>query len=126
MGKEISGRRLYFWAKSLFKDESALTFFSRCFVINYCTLCFMDNSRNLIPEKLSAENKVKLYKVCDGMLMKTIDLMKPKWIVGIGIFAEQRAAKIKKILSNKKLHCDFKIIRILHPSPANPSARNFD
>merc|ERR1712032_1264915 len=82
--KEISGRRLYSWAQSLFKKDDAQslkTFFSRCFVINYCPLCFMKDARNLIPEKLNKENRNELFAVCDDVLIETIELLKPKWIV---------------------------------------------
>jgi single-strand selective monofunctional uracil DNA glycosylase len=53
--------------------------------------------------------------VCDKALRKTIEWIKPRYVVGIGKFAEERA---RTALSG----LDVTIGRISHPSPANPQA----
>ena len=53
--------------------------------------------------------------VCDHALRRTVDLLQPKLVVGVGTFAEARArAALAGI--------DVAVGRILHPSPASPAA----
>ena len=83
---------------------------------NYCPLCFLEDSgRNRIPEKLPAAEREPLFEHCDEALRRSIELLKPKYVVGIGAFAEKRA---KIALSG----IDVQIGRVLHPSPASPKA----
>ena len=48
-----------------------------------------------------------------------MDILKPKFCVGIGNFAETRVKKVLKNVENLELG------KIMHPSPANPRARNW-
>ena len=49
--REGSGSRLWEWAANIYPD--AKDFFERFFVVNYCPLCFMEDSgRNRTPDKL--------------------------------------------------------------------------
>lgn len=111
---EVSGRRLWGWAQNAFGTPER--FFSRFFVANYCPLVFMEaGGRNRTPSTLPATEKKPLFKACDRALRQTVELLAPQHIIGIGVFAEQRA---KAAL----IGFDVRIGRITHPSPANPRA----
>jgi single-strand selective monofunctional uracil DNA glycosylase len=113
---EVSGRRLW----SLFRKrfDTPEEFFREHFVANYCPLVFMDLSgANVTPDKLSAEESVPLFEICDRALVKTIELLKPEWVIGIGGFAEKRIRIVKRQIKH-----EFSVARIFHPSPANPRA----
>ena len=112
--KEVSGRRLWGWVKSTFKTPD--NFFSRFFVANYCPLMFIDaDGRNRTPDKIPMAQKTPLLKACDRSLRHLVRWMGPRYVVGVGRFAEMRAHHALK---------DFDVIigGITHPSPANPKA----
>ncbi len=111
---EVSGTRLWGWARARFGSPDS--FFSRFFVWNYCPLCFLEESgRNRTPDKLPAVERAPLFEACDRALQGLVDELGPRWVVGVGKFAEDRA---KSALSEY----DVEIGRILHPSPASPAA----
>ena len=111
---EVSGRRLWGWAKEVFQTPEA--FFQRFFVVNYCPLVFMEESgRNRTPDKLPVHEREGLFRLCDAALRESITALSPQWVIGIGAFAEGRA---RAALSG----LDLQIGRILHPSPASPAA----
>jgi len=111
---EVSGRRLWGWAKSRFKTPGR--FFFRFLVINYCPLVFMEKSgKNRTPDKLPKAEKSDLFEICDHALIQTVIHYQPRMVVGVGRFAEKRA-----LTALEKL--DVKVGRITHPSPANPNA----
>lgn len=111
---EVSGRRLWGWAADRYKTPDR--FFATLFVGNYCPLQFLEQSgRNLTPEKLSATERRSLYTICDEALRETIDVLRPKLVVGVGAFAEARA---RLVLGDD----GPRVGRILHPSPASPAA----
>jgi single-strand selective monofunctional uracil DNA glycosylase len=111
---EVSGARLWGWARDVF--GRADRFFDRFFVANYCPLLFLEESgRNRTPNKLQAEERRALFEICDRALLRTVEALSPRWVVGIGAFAEKRA---KKALGDT----DLRIGRMLHPSPASPKA----
>jgi single-strand selective monofunctional uracil DNA glycosylase len=111
---EVSGARLWGWAKQRF--ETPERFFDRFFVINYCPLCFMEESgRNFTPDKLPAAQKSALFDVCDRALAAMVDVLSPSWVIGVGAFAEKSA---KRALAGREMQ----IASILHPSPASPRA----
>lgn len=111
---EISGARLWGWARDKFKTPKR--FFSRFFVVNYCPLAFLEQSgRNLTPDRLATPQKHAVINACDLALRRTVEHIKPRWVIGVGVFAEARAlAALCGI--------DVTIGRILHPSPASPAA----
>ena len=112
--EEVSGTRFWGWARQRF--GTAENFFERFFVANYCPLVFMEASgRNRTPDKLPAAERTGLFRLCDSALLAVIDILQPKWVIGIGKFAEDRA---KVTLAEG----DIRIGRILHPSPASPIA----
>jgi single-strand selective monofunctional uracil DNA glycosylase len=111
---EVSGTRLWGWAKGEF--GSAERFFARFFVANYCPLVFMEASaRNLTPDKLPQREQGALFAACDEALREVVAILRPRFVVGVGVFAAERArlalAGTRVVVGN-----------ILHPSPASPMA----
>jgi len=94
---------------------TANDFFAEHFVANYCPLAFFDNGRNLTPDKLPVAESAPLYAACDEHLRQLVAALEPQWVIGIGAFAEARAAAA---LAGMGVH----IGKVLHPSPASPAA----
>lgn len=110
---EVSGRRLWGLFRARFGRPEA--FFAGHFVANYCPLAFFDGGRNLTPDKLPAPEAAPLLAACDAHLRQLIQALEPEWVVGVGAWAEQRAAAALAGLP-------VKLGRVLHPSPASPAA----
>jgi single-strand selective monofunctional uracil DNA glycosylase len=110
---EVSGRRL----GGLFAQRfgTAEAFFAEHFVANYCPLAFFDHGRNLTPDKLPASETAPLEAACDAHLRALVEALEPEWLIGVGGFAEARAAEALAGM-------EVKIGRVLHPSPASPAA----
>ena len=112
---EVSGRRLWGWARDRFSTPE--DFFTRFFVANYCPLAFFaEEGTNVTPDKLRSADRAQLFTACDRALAATIEYLRPRFVVGVGAFAE------KRILATD--HGDVSTGRITHPSPANPRARH--
>ncbi len=112
--REVSGRRLWGWARQRFGSPER--FFARFFVANYCPLMFLEASgRNLTPDRLPAALRRPLLDACDEALWGTVELMRPRLVIGVGGFAARRAAAALEGLA-------VEVGRILHPSPASPAA----
>jgi single-strand selective monofunctional uracil DNA glycosylase len=110
---EVSGRRL--WGLFAERFDSAPAFFEEHFVLNYCPLVFMEESgRNRTPDKLPAKEREALYAACDEHLSRSIAIMKPEWLVGVGGFARKCLERVAQ--------GHPKIGTVLHPSPASPAA----
>ena len=110
---EVSGRRLWGLFQQRFGTPEA--FFADHFVANYCPLAFFDNARNLTPDKLPAAEAAPLYAACDRHLRALVAALDAQWVIGVGAFAEQRAAQALNGTA-------VRIGRVLHPSPASPAA----
>ena len=111
---EVSGTRLWGWAKERFGTADA--FFKRFFVLNYCPLCFMEPSgKNCTPDGLARAEREPLFEACDEALRESIEILKPRFVVGVGQFAMKRAQIALAGL-------DVKVGCILHPSPQSPKA----
>ena len=111
---EVSGRRLWGWARKTFGTPEA--FFERFFVANYCPLVFMEaGGRNRVPEKLPRAEREPVFAACDRALRRTIAYFEPTTVVGIGKFAEKKALQITAGLG-------VTVGSIPHPSPASPLA----
>lgn len=111
---EISGQRLW----KLFADRfgPAENFFEHHFVVNYCPLAFLEESGcNRTPDKLTPVEKLRLARVCDAHLRAVFEILRPKWVIGIGAYAAARAGVIAE---GSKID----VGQILHPSPASPTA----
>lgn len=111
---EVSGARLWGWARDTFKTPEA--FFARFFVVNYCPLVFMEESgKNFTPDKLPKREADRLFAACDAALVATVKQLKSPMVIGVGAFAEARAAEVLDGMG-------VRTGRILHPSPASPLA----
>ncbi len=111
---EVSGQRLWGWARERFGTPER--FFSRFFVANYCPLFFLEESgRNRTPDRLPAGERAPLLDHCDRALRRTVQILRPRVVVGVGRFAERRALQSLEDL-------DLEVGGILHPSPASPAA----
>jgi single-strand selective monofunctional uracil DNA glycosylase len=115
---EISGRRLW----GLFQESfnSAEKFARDFFVSNYCPLMFLDPAgKNVTPDRISRRDQAALFPLCDRFLSVVIEVLRPEWIVGVGVFAERRARAVLNICPSAQT----KITSITHPSPANPRSQ---
>lgn len=117
---EVSGKRLWGLFRQRYGESDK--FFSENFVLNYCPLLFLSGrpggrARNLTPDKLDMTERRKLFAPCDNCLRQVIELIKPEYLIGVGVFA---ASKAQDVLTGM----DIKIVKILHPSPASPQSNN--
>lgn len=111
---EVSGARLWGWAQTRFGTPNR--FFKQAFVLNYCPLAFLEASgKNRTPDALPRRERAPLEALCDEALARSIELLAPKTVLGVGTFAE---ARIKNVVSDPKIV----VGRISHPSPASPAA----
>lgn len=115
---EVSGRRLWGLFAERFPDAN--DFFADHFVANFCPLVWMgETGRNITPDKLPQSESAPVEIACRKHLAKQIELLDPEFLIGVGAFAEkQLKATVKKYFPDS----DFKIGKILHPSPASPAA----
>jgi single-strand selective monofunctional uracil DNA glycosylase len=111
---EVSGRRL--WGLFRARFGTAEAFFADHFVANYCPLAFFVEGRNLTPDKLPGAEQAALLAACDAHLRALVAALAPEWVIGIGAWAEARAAAALGTSGG------WRIGRILHPSPASPAA----
>ncbi len=115
---EVSGKRLWGLMRERFGDPER--FFAEHFVGNYCPLVFMaESGRNITPDKLPNEEQRELFAACDQHVVRMVEILSPRFVVGVGRFAEKRAIAALERLP--------KAIRptvgtMLHPSPASPAA----
>ena len=111
---ETSGRRLWGWARERFGAPQR--FFARFFVLNYCPLCFLEESgRNRTPDKLPIAERRVLFDPCDEALQASIQRLRPRFVLGIGAFA---AGRVLVALQG----VDVRLGSVPHPSPASPMA----
>ncbi|MBM3460902.1 MAG: single-strand selective monofunctional uracil-DNA glycosylase [Armatimonadetes bacterium] len=111
---EVSGARIWGWARERF--GTAERFFQRFYVTNYCPLLFLEEGgKNRTPDQLPAAERAPLLDACDRALRATIEVLRPKHVVGVGKFAESR---LYAALDGLDVH----ITSVTHPSPANPQA----
>jgi single-strand selective monofunctional uracil DNA glycosylase len=111
---EISGKRL--WGLFAQRFGTAERFFARHFVVNYCPLAFLSSTgSNLTPDKLRPVERERLDGICQNHLRQVLELLQPKWVIGVGAFARERAELAAAALP-------VRVAQILHPSPASPAA----
>jgi single-strand selective monofunctional uracil DNA glycosylase len=117
---EVSGRRL--WGLFAERFGSAEAFFEDHFVANYCPLLFIETTerkskpgaRNLTPDKLPSSVRAELYEACDAHLRALVEALSPRYVIGVGLFAANRA--------KAAVGAGVEIGKILHPSPASPQS----
>jgi single-strand selective monofunctional uracil DNA glycosylase len=96
---EVSGRRL--WGLFAQRFGPPENFFARHFVANWCPLAFMGaHGENQTPDKLPARESEPLFQICDAHLRAVLEILQPKWIIGIGAFAENRAQNAARTLAD--------------------------
>ncbi|MDR2863660.1 MAG: single-stranded DNA-binding protein [Puniceicoccales bacterium] len=113
---EVSGRRL--WGLFAKRFGSASAFFEKHYVHNFCPLLFLEDTKlgkNLTPEQLRTDELRQVNLLCDAFLRRLAVVLRPEVVVGVGGFAEKRAAEA---LSGMPI----RVCKILHPSPASPAA----
>ena len=111
---EVSGARL--WGAIAAHWEKPERFFRDQFVANYCPLVFMEESgRNRTPDKLTPAERDPLFAACDRALLRTVRVLAPELVVGVGRFAADRA---RAVLADEPV----RVGEVLHPSPASPIA----
>lgn len=110
---EVSGQRLWGLFRQRFGTPEA--YFAEHFVANYCPLAFFAAGRNLTPDKLPTREAEPLLAACDAHLCAMVEALAPEWVIGVGVWAEQRARLALAGLP-------VRLGRILHPSPASPVA----
>jgi single-strand selective monofunctional uracil DNA glycosylase len=57
-----------------------------------------------------------LYDACGAHLRQLVQILSPRYVIGVGNFAAARAEEAL----GEVLETDLKIGKILHPSPASP------
>ncbi|MBN2723359.1 MAG: single-stranded DNA-binding protein [Deltaproteobacteria bacterium] len=113
---EVSGRRLWEFMKDRFGDCSYMK--GRVFIANYCPLAFLsERGSNITPDKLKKSERESLFEICDELILETFKMLDPEYLIGIGNFAFERLTMLNP--SEKTL------LKIPHPSPANPRANKF-
>lgn len=111
---EVSGRRLW----GLFRQRfvRADVFFAQHFVHNFCPLIWMrESGANVTPEQLRRDEMAAVEEACLSHLREVVALLQPRWLIGIGGYAEQRLLKLAA-------KTEQRVGKILHPSPASPAA----
>jgi single-strand selective monofunctional uracil DNA glycosylase len=118
---EVSGRRLWGWARERFGAPER--FFERFLVCNYCPLVFLEEGgRNRTPDKLPRAEAEPLLAACDRALAAAVDHLRPRLVVGIGRFAEDRARRALGAGASGDAPGGLRLGCVLHPSPASPAA----
>ncbi len=110
---EVSGRRL--WGLFAERYGTPEAFFADSFVANYCPLAFLDNTRNVTPDKLPTAEAAPLIDLCDEHLRQVVRTQQPDRVIGIGKYARAQAERALKGMG-------VAFGDILHPSPASPAA----
>jgi len=109
---EISGQRLWNFIREKYPNPYSMKY--NIYIANYCPLVFLSpekTAKNITPNKLKKETRLKIDSVCDNYLFETIDLLECEKLIGIGKYAMGK-------LKNDKIPFSS----ILHPSPASPLA----
>lgn len=134
---ERSGTRLWTFARDAWGGLEA--FFEDHLVVNYCPLAFFDEEgTNLTPNRLLKAQRETLFVPCDAHLRVLVAHYRPDVVVGVGAFATRRAeaALAEDAWAEDPWETEApsavdvgagdgtgpEVVRILHPSPANPKA----
>jgi single-strand selective monofunctional uracil DNA glycosylase len=119
---EVSGARLWGWVRDMFGTPDR--FFARFFIANYCPLAFLEaTGRNRTPDKLPAAERAPLFAACDKHLLRTVEHLRPRYVIGVGRFAEDRIRRAFANASTRiQIPGDVVVGRVPHPSPASPAA----
>ena len=110
---EASGKAVWTMASHYgSRDE----FLSRCTVLNYCPLLFLDEKgRNFTPDCLQRDFRSKIEDLCTASLSSILAILSPSSVIALGRFAEGKA----------KACTSASVYYFPHPSPLNPSSYSF-
>lgn len=113
--EEISGTRIWGVLEEYYGNLEEI--FSNIFIVNHCPLMLFSGERgtNITPDRISGKIVEKLLEKCDEHLVRVVEIMGIKRVIGVGKYAEKRAVKALK-------HLDVEIATCWHPSPASPLA----
>lgn len=112
---EVSGRRL--WGMFAERFGEAEAFFKDHFVLNYCPLIWMaESGANLTPDKLTAVEREAVDAPCREHLRGVLEGLEPAFAVGVGGFAAKQLEAVSRAGDG------WRIVQMLHPSPASPAA----
>ncbi len=124
--REVSGKRVWGLMRQRFGTPEK--FFRDYFIDNYCPLLFFKaDGKNITPDKLLQEDRLRLYEVCDVHVREVVEILQPQFVVGFGRFV---ASRLDEVVYGAKGGTgpatgggDMpSVVRLLHPSPANPRA----
>lgn len=121
---EVSGKRL--WGLMSDRFGTAADFFASHCVMNYCPLIFLDGgkrAKNITPDKLPKDEQRAMEALCDDYLKDVLLLVSPRYLVGIGKYAQQKLQKISEALCASGCG-PYVVGSVIHPSPGNPQANN--
>ena len=111
--REASGKRLWGLLRELFVEADAAL--ADLFVVNHCPLLFFDAAgSNITPDKLHKADRETVLRASDDGLRRTIDALLPRFLIGVGAYAEARCRNVAPP--------GVQVLRIPHPSPASPEA----
>lgn len=114
---EVSGRRLWGLFEEMYGTADA--FFAHSYVANYCPLIWMSESgANITPTQLPKEQMLQIDAACQRHLVRLIDILQPRYLIGVGGYALKQLQIAAKAFPNQQ----FTLGTILHPSPASPIA----
>lgn len=117
---EVSGRRLWGLFQELY--GSAENFFARSYVANYCPLIWMSGTgANITPTQLPKEQAAQIDAACMRHLVRLIEVLQPRVLVGVGGYALKQLQAAAALLPGR----EFVLGTILHPSPASPASNKF-
>ena len=123
--QEVSGQRL--WSLLFNHYGTGEKVFSNVFVLNHCPLLLLgETGKNLTPDNLPASVMKPILEACDEHLLKVVDVMRIRRIIGVGKYAEKRARLAFKAQENGNAMTrsgeEITITSCWHPSPASPLA----
>jgi single-strand selective monofunctional uracil DNA glycosylase len=105
------------WGLVQDRFQTPKAFFRGHYITNFCPLVFMaDTGRNLTPDKLPVAEREPLVEACRIHLRRVLEILKPQYLIGVGVWAEQQARACVQEADG------ITVGRILHPSPASPAA----
>ena len=98
---------------------TAEEFFKHAYVANYCPLIWMsETGSNITPTQLPKEQVAQIDAACQRHLVRLIEILQPKVLIGVGGYALKQLELAAAALPEMS----FTLGTMLHPSPASPVA----
>uniref|UniRef100_A0A182N728 Uracil-DNA glycosylase-like domain-containing protein n=1 Tax=Anopheles dirus TaxID=7168 RepID=A0A182N728_9DIPT len=98
-------------------------FFRSCFVYNLCPLAFFHQTgRNITPSELKGKAKGEIQSISEQYLAKALTVLKPKIVISIGRYTEDR---MKALIKQNKLDASIVTFCMPHPSPRSLNNTNW-